>query len=583
VLVVVGDVRTDEVRRLVEKHFAPLPRAPMHGRIEIVEPAPVAETRIRATHAGRASHLEMLYRSPSAFDRDYPAFAASAHLLASALRRALGGDSAGLVAEDTATEYPYVFRLRFRADSTADLDRVVRLVDAEIERLRLGEIGTLGRAPASHDDSPLTGEDSYRALIPPRRSNLTQLADSLLARETLPWEVSPVRRAELRAAERSVGVVQIVDVMRRWFHPWQRVVGTLVPGPDHRVPRHEIPPLTTPPEPRRRPEPVPERALQPLAPIGIFTMRELLPNGIVIRAAQGKAEDGMHVRLTIVSPADSVRLADRIAADPTLRTARVRASRATFTSANLVSPRPPAESMRTLRSAFRPIARVSQPGASAPASPTGRDTVEQRVFVDSATQVDVAGTLPGAPRGHADRRALELLNYIVGVPSYGGRLGWALSKSGLTYASRASATFGVGAGELAFHATCDTRNTDATIQAIREVIAGVGASGVEAWELREAQAFMLGRALLYGARDGSSPEAVAAALALSEESGVEQLDLPAYSRAYLSVTLDEINRVARTYYRADRLKIVATGAVPRVAEPRIFPPGTFRKLFESHP
>jgi predicted Zn-dependent peptidase len=193
--------------------------------------------------------------------------------------------------------------------------------------------------------------------------------------------------------------------------------------------------------------------------------------------------------------------------------------------------------------------------------------------------VEVIAGLPGAPRGHPDRRALELLNYIVGVPSYGGRLGWALTKTGLTYSSAAVTTFGE-VGHILFSTTCDTRNTDATIQAIGEVIAGVGENGVEAWELREAQAFILGRTLLYGAREDSGPDAIAAALVESEAAGLELLDLPALSRAYLSVTLHDINRVARAYYRPAMLKVVAMGAVPDGEDRSVFAPGTFRALFE---
>jgi predicted Zn-dependent peptidase len=173
-----------------------------------------------------------------------------------------------------------------------------------------------------------------------------------------------------------------------------------------------------------------------------------------------------------------------------------------------------------------------------------------------------------------------LLSYIVGVPSYGGRLGWALTKSGLTYAAAATNSFGASSGAILLSTECDTRNTDSVIQAIREVVDGVAERGVTEWELREAQAFMLGRAVLYGARDDSDEEVLAAALNRSEESGVDQLDPPTLSRAYLSVTLAELNRTARRYYRPELLHVVAAGAVPSQPE-QIFPAGTFRRLFDQ--
>jgi predicted Zn-dependent peptidase len=205
---------------------------------------------------------------------------------------------------------------------------------------------------------------------------------------------------------------------------------------------------------------------------------------------------------------------------------------------------------------------------------------EERIAAANEPQVTVVAGLPGVARNHPDRRALELLSYIVGVPSYGGRLGWALTKAGLTYSSAATANFGPMSGHILFSTKCDTRNTDSTIQAIREVIAGVGERGVEEWELREAQAFTLGRAILYGAREESGADAVATALNESELASVDPLDLPAFSHAYLSVTLDDINRVARRYYRAELLKVVAVGAIPTVAQSRIFPDGIFRAIFE---
>jgi len=205
---------------------------------------------------------------------------------------------------------------------------------------------------------------------------------------------------------------------------------------------------------------------------------------------------------------------------------------------------------------------------------------EERITVATETQVAVLAGLPAVPHYLGDRRTLELLNYIVGVPSYGGRLGWALTKAGLTYSSSAATTLGAASGHIVFSTRADTRNLDATIQAIREVIAGVGENGVEEWEVREAQAFTLGRALLYGVREDSGEEAIALALLDSEYWGEELLDLPAWSRRYLAVTPAEVNAAARKYYRPELLKVVAIGAVPGAGSRSPFAAGTFRALFE---
>jgi predicted Zn-dependent peptidase len=211
----------------------------------------------------------------------------------------------------------------------------------------------------------------------------------------------------------------------------------------------------------------------------------------------------------------------------------------------------------------------------------GTPPAEERLAQASETQVTVLAGLPGVPRRDRDFRALMLLNYIVGVPFYGGRLGWALTKSGLTYSSTATTTGGASAGFITLSTKCDTRNLESTIQAIREVVEGVSERGVDAWELNEAKAFTLGRMLLGGPREDASEEATASALAESETTGDEQLDLPAFSTAYLDVTLEHVNAAAKKYYRPGMLKVVAIGAIPTGPKQLVFPPGTFKALFEK--
>jgi zinc protease len=204
---------------------------------------------------------------------------------------------------------------------------------------------------------------------------------------------------------------------------------------------------------------------------------------------------------------------------------------------------------------------------------------EIRVAVPGATQVAVVAGLPGVGRDHPDRRALELLNYIAGVPYYGGRLGWALTKSGLTYSSAAATTFGATAGHVLFTTECDTANLAATLQAIREVIAGVGEDGVTEWELREAQAFTSGRTLLYGPGEDSDAATLATALLDERTLGEDGFGRGSAQEA-LAVTLEEINDVARRHYRPELLAIAAIGAIPERPAPSPFPAGTFRALFE---
>lgn len=616
VLVVVGDVNAGEVRALVEKHFGKIPRAPDTGAIPLREPTQLAEKRISVRYAGTQRHLAVYYRSPAAADAASPALVVLTRHLRDRLPVVIGQTASNVTVAiaDSIAEYPYVLRIQVAGDSTADLARILGVIDGEIDRIAAhglspDELMAAKRAPAPTQAG--SRAESQGGGGPPRRSSLTQLADSLTNVEVFPWEVGPALRDRIRARTAGVTSADARAFAAEWLQRSRRTIGFLLTDPNatFHEPRVEVPPLHTPPAKRMRPAPVPPRGLQPLAPIDVPRARRLLPNGAMVRAARSRAGAGApHVRVAFESTADSARLAPLIEADSVLRRLQVRVSWSyqgagrTRDSAHAavlsalgaraasgseargavvvaaVGPAEPGELFEAAAAVARRLPARSRHrpsvGASLATSPR-----EERVFVGDARQVSVYAGLPGVARDHPDRRAIELLNYIVGVPSYGGRLGWALTKAGLTYSSAATTTFGKAGGTIVFGTRCDTRNTDATIQAIREVIEGVGSRGVEEWELREAQAFMLGRNTLYGAREDSDPRVIATALVDSELGALDQLDLPAFSRAYLTVSIDEINRVAKRYYRPELLRVVAAGALPAERE-RIFPAGTFRSLFE---
>jgi zinc protease len=602
VLVIVGDVSADNVRTLVEKHFGGLPRAPASGEIALVEPPQVAEKRVVVRHDSAAQELQVLYHAPAASHPDFPTLVVLNRALSRRLVHLFERDSTvgEFWVKDSSAQYPYVYRFTIPTTPVANLDSVLARVQGEIDRLAATGLSDEELRMARSEPGTLTRELALAGSsgMPPRRSRLTRAADELTEREALDWEVGPSLRDRIRAATASVTSAQVQAFARRWLRPHQRTVGFLVssaaaPAPS---PRTAIPPLRTPPAKRLRPEPVPPRALEPLAPVRISTTRRELPNGVVVRTASvSQANGAPFVVVSFTDARDSAAVARQLVtpviwrrrgAPPPRDTADVRvlaavapAARDTARGAVVVAVvgARPEEISRTLgaRLAQLPAFRRQLVRDGAPAI----DATEVRLALSGKTQVEIVAGLPGVPRHHPDRRALELLNYIVGVPSYGGRLGWALTKVGLTYASAATTSFGPRSGHILFSTTSDTDNANASIQAIREVIEGVGTRGVEEWELREAQAFTLGRTLLYGAREDSDPIVIANALIDSEDSGLELLDLPALSRAYLGVTLAEINRVARRYYRPRLLKVVAAGAVPRDST-SAFAPGTFRALFE---
>lgn len=604
VLAVVGDVDPDSVRALVVRHFGALPRARESGQIRVVEPPQRAEKHVRLVAPGVARRLEILYRAPHAAHADYPALVMVDQVLGMRLVRAMqrAGHAREFSVSDSASQYPFVFTIAIPADSSENLERLLAIVDSEIDSLATHGVPATELAEARKLPGAVRRElPETASVMPPRRSFLSQLADSLTARDAEAWEVSAALRDRIAAATRRVTSGDITAYARRWLRRSQRTVGWLLSGEDDFEPRWtderllagdrmEIPPLTTPPAARMRPQPVPPRALQPLAAIRIPNMRRVLANGVVVYVATTRSQEPAHVRVAFASTADSATAAALIARDAALTRLRARHSWVRTDTGQRNGPltvavAAPSRSttlpglMQTASRLFAEFPKRERTAATASPSQTHQPG-EERIPKKGEPQVDIMVTLPGISRSHPDRRALELLNYIVGVPWYGGRLGWALTKTGLTYSAAAITTFGESEGLITLRTTSDTRNTDSVIQAVREVVEGVEDRGVDEWELREAQAFTLGRALLYGAREQSDASAVAVSLVDSELAGLDLLALPELSRAYLSVTLEDLNRVARRYYRADRLRVVATGAVRPRSPATIFPAGTFRRLFE---
>lgn len=640
VLVIVGDVNTDSVRALVTKHFGGLRRAPKSGRIDVVEPTQRAEKRITLREPADSARLEIVYHAPSARHPAFPAFQRFDDVFGAGIRSAATSvaSSVTVTTRDTATAYPYVYRISVAAAPTVDMSSVLGAIDAHLAEYSAGDIEIVqitGDTTAKRYGSVSHGSPGAAppSAAPPRRSSLTRVAEALAARELPPWEVSTELQDSIKARARRVGPREYHEFLRQWIRPSNRTVGILQPtlpvaksrrivlGPARADPVDttrfglDVPALTTPPARRLRPTPVPARALEPLSALAIGLAKRVLPNGVPIRAARVRSDemllrvvydygltqdtterrfhpDSIESELSraAASVASGFTSGPDAEVDSTLdgkARARVIAAvsvpRTMHPSSNvahsiaLVGPMDAARAVEIAARHFATLPRSRAFRAEQPVRTSG--AALELVPVEGQKQVRIVAGLPGIPANHADRRALELLNYIVGVPYYGGRLGWALTKAGLTYSSAAQSYFGE-SGYVLLSTTADTRNTPAAIQAIREVVAGVGERGVEEWELREAKAFMLGRALLYGARDDSPPATIATALTDSDAAAIELLDLPALSRSYLSVTLAEINRAARRYYRPEMLKVVAMGAVPAAEMQSPFAPGTFRALFE---
>jgi zinc protease len=124
VLTVVGDVTTDEARRLVTRHFGPLARAPQSGAVAVVEPPQRAEKRLMLRAPVPRAQIDIAYRAPPASHRDYPVLVALDRMLNRRLHLSLpDAGRADLVSTHAATPYPFVYRLTASAATAADAER----------------------------------------------------------------------------------------------------------------------------------------------------------------------------------------------------------------------------------------------------------------------------------------------------------------------------------------------------------------------------------------------------------------------------------------------------------------------------
>ena len=84
VLTIVGDVDANEVRKMVEKHFAGIPSQPMPARVDLSEPAQTKEKRVAQTDKlANLPALAIGYHLPPQSSPDYPAMALLVQILQS--------------------------------------------------------------------------------------------------------------------------------------------------------------------------------------------------------------------------------------------------------------------------------------------------------------------------------------------------------------------------------------------------------------------------------------------------------------------------------------------------------------------
>jgi zinc protease len=194
---------------------------------------------------------------------------------------------------------------------------------------------------------------------------------------------------------------------------------------------------------------------------------------------------------------------------------------------------------------------------SAPRAPRRQRTV---IPMMNKAQADIAYGFTAVTRHDPAYYACWLMNNVFGQYALGGRLGSSIrERQGMAYYVSSSLDASVAAGPLTVRAGVSAANVDRAIASIDEEIVRLVADGVTPKELDESRRYLIGsipRALETNA-------GIANFLANEEFFGLG-LDYDARLPGYLtSVTLEEVNAVARKVLARDRATIVVAGPYPQ--------------------
>lgn len=294
VLVIVGDVRTAAVVERVAHYFGSLPAGPRTPRVAAVEPPQKGERRVQVRGGGAAAHLQALYRIPAAGHPDlYPLIVLDGILTeghSSRLHRAL------VETELAASESSYLSRrldggwLSFYATARdgVPLERVEAALDAALAALR---------------DEPV-GERELQKAMNQVKAQHTMARGSVsgLARMLGSAELTLGHRELARYFDRirAVTAADVQRVARQYLRSENRTVGWFIPegpapaggaeepvrGKVHRHDDARVPAGDGPAAP----------AASPVAAPGARVIRRVLPNGLVLIAAENRVAPSVAIK-----------------------------------------------------------------------------------------------------------------------------------------------------------------------------------------------------------------------------------------------------------------------------------------------
>lgn len=183
-----------------------------------------------------------------------------------------------------------------------------------------------------------------------------------------------------------------------------------------------------------------------------------------------------------------------------------------------------------------------------------------RVFMEGKTQTDVVVGWPQeVTRAHKDWTALNAVNTLLGGMGLGGRIGRAVrEEKGLAYYAWSELDAGDAAGPFLVRAGVDPKNAEEALATIKDVLAKTAAEGFREDEAADVKTLLAGQL----ARAMETNGGLAAFYADVEHYRLG-IDYPKrYTGQVQALSLDELNRAAKTYLHTD-VATVTAGPKPK--------------------
>lgn len=216
----------------------------------------------------------------------------------------------------------------------------------------------------------------------------------------------------------------------------------------------------------------------------------------------------------------------------------------------------PAAATKLVKKAFGTWkASGAKPAPPAPRAPAAAEPGwVGRIRLASKTQTDVVLGWDGLARSHPDWLALRAANTALGEIGLGGRIGRALrEEKALAYYAWSSLDGGASPGPVLVRTGVDPAKAEEAIATVRAVLAKAITDGVTETELADAKALLTGELHHRFETNASTADFLA-----DLEHWKLGVDFPKkHAAAVDALTLDEVNRAAKTWIRADGIAVTA--------------------------